>query len=134
MPKKSAKSFFGAQRTAQNFKRLMLLVCAMALLAMALGRFGIRFDSLAALAQSNDEPQGTERKITRSDCNFLRDPEGFRGALARHREEVTRRTSELAGMQALLISSELTLVPPSSIPRKNFIDNILFDKMAKDNI
>jgi hypothetical protein len=43
MPKRSAKRFSSAQRTAQNFKRLMALVFAVALLVTALGRHGMRF-------------------------------------------------------------------------------------------
>ncbi len=132
MPKRSAKRFSSAQRTAQNLKRLTALVFTVALLVTALGRFGMRFDSLAAFAQSSDESQ--ERKIMRDDCNYLREPEGFKGALARHREEVSRATDLLVGSQAQPTTEDLALVPPQSIPRKNFIDNIIFDKMAKDNV
>src|SRR5438067_370075 len=127
MPKKSAKKFFAAQQSAQSIKRLALLVSIVALMVMALGRFGLPLDFLAARAQSSAEPQSEARKLTRDDCNYLRDPEGFKSALARHREDVSRATGLLMGTMAQSLSEEASLVPPQSIPRKNYIDNIIFD-------
>lgn len=129
MPKRSAMKLFGAQ----EIKRLLALACVAALTVAGFGHFGVSFTSLAAYA---DAPQGEgePRKVSKSDCDFLRDPEGIKGAAARHREEVARATEYLGSTLAARTDSELSLVPPQDIPRKNLIDNILFDRMVKDNI
>ena len=129
MPKRSAMKLF----KAQWIKRLMTLAFVVALAFAAFGRFGVSLTSLAAQA---DDPQGEggTRKVSKADCDFLRDPEGIKGAAARHREEVARATEYLGSTLAARTESELSLVPPQDIPRKNFIDNILFDRMVKDNI
>jgi hypothetical protein len=129
MPKRSAMKLFNARW----IKRLTALAFVAMLTAAAWGRFGASFTSLAAQA---DDPQGAgeTRKVSKSDCDFLRDPEGIKGAAARHREEVARATEYLGSTLAERTDSELSLVPPQDIPRKNFIDNILFDRMGKDNI
>ncbi len=125
MPKRSAMKLFGAQR----IKRLLALAFVAAL---AVTGFAVTFTSLAA---NTADPQGDgeTRKVSKTDCAFLRDPEGIKGAAARHREEVARAT-EYLGRTLAETSSELVLVPPQDIPRKNFIDNILFDRMGRDNI
>ncbi|MBI1766726.1 MAG: DUF1549 domain-containing protein, partial [Acidobacteria bacterium] len=129
MPKRSAWKLIGAQAS----KRLLALAFAAALIVAALGWFGVTYTSLAANAV---EPQGEgeTRKVSQADCIFLRDPEGIKGAAARHRDEVARATEYLGSTLAERTDSELSLVPPQDIPRKNFIDNILFDRMGKDNI
>src|SRR5581483_4669681 len=66
-----------------------------------------------------------------NDCSFLRDPESLRGALARHREEVSRTTEKITSTMEM---PDVELAAPQDIPRKNFIDNILFDRMARDNV
>lgn len=129
MSKRSAMKPFKAQR----IKRLMALAVVAALAVAVFGRFGVSLTSRAANAQ-DPQGEGETRKISKSDCDFLRDPEGVKGAAARHREEVARATEYLGATLAERTTSELALVPPQDIPRKNFIDNILFDRMGKDNI
>jgi hypothetical protein len=129
MPKRGAMEFF----KAQWIKRLTVLAFVAALAVAAVGRFGVPFASLAANANAL-QGEGETRKVSKSDCDFLRDPEGIKGAAARHREEVARATEYLGSTLAERSASELSLVPPQDIPRKNFIDNILFDRMGKDNI
>jgi hypothetical protein len=84
----------------------------------------------------NAAAQDAGRKITRDDCGYLQDPDTFRSAMANHRDLVSRSTEMLS--QSLISAvderTEISLVSPQDIPRKNFIDNILFDKMAKDNV
>lgn len=129
MPKRSAMSLFRAQWV----KRLTALAFAVVLAVVAFGRLGAMFTSLAAQADDR-QGEGETRKISKSDCDFLRDPEGIKGAAAHHREEVSRATEYLGSTLAARTDSELALVPPQDIPRKNFIDSILFDRMGKDNI
>ena len=114
-------------------------------LAVALAFVGLlliqTFTSLAALGGQQREdrparmrnPQTEEnRAVTRQDCSYLRDPESLRSALARHREAVSQATVTLGN--SLAEQSEVALTAPQEIPRRNFIDNILFDRMASDNV
>jgi hypothetical protein len=66
------------------------------------------------------------------DCSFLMNPTKFREALAQHRDEVSRETERVSLIAEL--NPDVKLTHPNDIPRKNFIDNILFDKMAKDSV
>ncbi len=66
------------------------------------------------------------------DCGFLQNPTKFRDALAQHRTEVARETEQVSLIAEL--NPDVKLTNPQDIPRKNFIDNILFDKMAKDSV
>ncbi len=66
------------------------------------------------------------------DCSFLMNPTKYRDALAQHRAEISRETEQVSLSAEL--NPDVKLTNPNDIPRKNFIDNILFDKMAKDNV
>ena len=66
------------------------------------------------------------------DCTFLHNPAKFRDALAQHRAEVSRETEQVSHITEL--NPDVKLTNPNDIPRKNFIDTILFDKMAKDSV
>jgi hypothetical protein len=121
----------GSNWTPHRIKRLVTLAFVVLAMTIALNPFGFRFSSFAALVNDQDgEP--ASRKTTRDDCGYLQTPDSFRGALARHREEVSQATTTVA--DALFQVTDLSLVPPQDIPRKNFIDNILFDRMQRDSI
>ncbi len=66
------------------------------------------------------------------DCSYLMNPTKYRDALAQHRAEISRETEQVS-LNAEL-NPDVKLTNPNDIPRKNFIDNILFDKMAKDSV
>ena len=66
------------------------------------------------------------------DCTFLHNPLKFREALSQHRSEVSRETERVSLVAEL--NPDVKLTNPNDIPRRNFIDNILFDKMAKDSV
>jgi hypothetical protein len=66
------------------------------------------------------------------DCSYLMNPTKFREALAQHRAEVSRETEQVSLIAEL--NPDVKLTHPNDIPRKNFIDNILFDKMARDSV
>jgi hypothetical protein len=87
-----------------------------------------------AVAVFQDEPQdtGETHKVVREDCNFLREPQDVRAAMARHREEISKATDRIS--LAITRRDDIELAAPQDIPRKNFIDNILFDRMVRDNI
>ncbi len=70
--------------------------------------------------------------VDSAECSFLKDPEQFRGAQQRHRAQVSRTTEAFSGMAGE--ETATNLVPPSQIPRKNFIDEILFTRMQADGV
>ncbi len=112
-----------------RLKRLVALAFVALATMTTMNQFGSGFSSLAALTQDQNEPFS---KTTRDDCGYLQNPDSFRGAIARHREEVSQTTTAVTN--TLFQATELSLVPPQDIPRKNFIDNILFDRMQRDSI
>jgi hypothetical protein len=125
-----AKSVSGTHKMKRYV--LLALVIAMAVIAFD------QMNALAAFGVAQDDGQQKEEvgKITRNDCSYLQNPEGFKGAMARHRDLVSRSTEMISRtlVSAIDEETEVSLVPPQDIPRKNFIDNIIFDRMARDNI
>src|SRR5215468_5322760 len=123
-PKRSAGS--------RNIKRYVLLVFVIVAAVIAFAR-------MSASAQNDGQNGGMKeeyRKSTRDDCSYLQSPDTFRGAMATHRDLVSRSTEMISQsiISAVDEQTEISLVPPQDIPRKNFIDNILFDRMARDNV
>jgi hypothetical protein len=116
---------------AHRLKRYVALGFVVTLLLTAMAR--VDFTSQAALAPAapTDNSNLFDGKATRDDCGFLRQPETPKQVLARHREQLSRATETVSKTR---LESDLQTVAPQDIPRKNFIDNILFDKMAQDNI
>src|SRR5262245_31393365 len=113
-------------------KRYALLVILIVAAAAAL-------DRMSAAAQNGPRDGGKKEeygKTTRDDCSYLQNPDTFRGAMATHRDLVSRSTDMISQsiISAVDEKTEISLVPPQEIPRKNFIDNILFDRMARDNV
>ncbi|MGE0129399.1 MAG: DUF1549 domain-containing protein [Blastocatellales bacterium] len=105
-----------------------------ALLALVIVMAVVAFNQMNASAQNDGQQESP--KITRDDCAYLQNPDSFRDAMARHRDLVSRSTEIVSQsiISALDEKTEISLVPPQDIPRKNFIDNIIFDRMAKDNV
>jgi len=139
MPKIRFGSASGGTQATTRIRRLV----ALTLLALAAGlALNQSFKSLAALPddrpgyrhegqQDGQDDGATSRKITRSDCGYLQNPGRFRLAVAQHRQEVSNATTTFA---AAMSAAAIALVPPQDIPRKNFIDNILFDRMQRDGV
>lgn len=69
--------------------------------------------------------------VDNAECSFLKDPEQFRGVQQRHRLRISQSTEAFNGISEQTATS---LVPPQEIPRKNFIDEILFGRMQEDGI
>ncbi len=121
--------------SSQAFKRMVAAAFVFGLVGLIAAQGNWLVTSFAALTPNDDQnPAGEEYpKVKRDDCGYLQDPEGIKGAFARHREEVALATNYLARNTSFSVS-DLATVPPNDIPRNNYIDNILFDKMATDNI
>lgn len=113
----------GQSRKIKRFASLAFVALAAFLALNQIGAF-------AALIQDQDDPK-TYRKTSASDCGYLQNPDSFKQAMAQHREMVSDSTTAFAQSFS---DENRQLVPPQSIPRKNFIDNIIFDRMAKDSI
>ena len=120
----------------QKARRYVSLAFALIAMFFALNfRFGFLAGSDSAFAQRSLPKKETGQKITRNDCSYLQDPEEIKEAMAEHRELISRNTEMLTRTAAAAErQAEAALVPPQDIPRKNFIDNILFDRMARDNV
>ncbi|MGH9835754.1 MAG: DUF1549 domain-containing protein, partial [Blastocatellia bacterium] len=116
-----------------RFKRYVIVAFMAAGAIGALDQLGLTTNSLAALLGGQDRRpvRSVEGNLTGSDCSYLKAPENFRGVQARHRLAVSETTQAISNK---LGDAELALVQASSVPRKNVIDNILFDRMARDAI
>jgi hypothetical protein len=97
-------------------------------LLLVFDQMGFNFTSLAQRRQG-EKPEVTADLA--SDCVYLKDPEAVRGAQLKHRREISRVTEQFAAKSA---DPARMLVRAGDIPRKNFIDEILFGKMQYDNI
>jgi hypothetical protein len=117
-----------------KLKIIIVGVFALALLLSALNQ--INLPPVAAQQPVRSEAELAEpvkqRPIRQDDCGFLQKPETAKEVLARHRAELVSVTEKFSREAAF--AEAVQLVAPQNIPRKNFIDNILFDKMAKDSI
>lgn len=112
---------------------ICLFVAALTISAVQRGKLPI-VAAQQITQQADAQPEPVRRAPIRADdCEFLRHPKTPKEALAEHREQLTR-TMEKFSREAAYATVENQLVAPQSIARKNFIDNILFDKMAKDNV
>jgi hypothetical protein len=106
---------------------VMLAFLAVGLLVL-LDQLGFNLTSLAQRRQ--ERPNVTQTNLA-DDCGFLKDPETFRNAQLRHRRQVSRVTEEFAEK---LPNQLEQLVNANDIPRKNFIDDLIFGKMQYDNV
>ncbi len=116
-----------------RFKRYVIVAFIAVGAIAALDQLGLSTNSLAALLGGQDRRpvRNVEGNLAGSDCSYLKAPENFRGAQARHRVAVSEATQAISNK---LGEAELALVQASAVPRKNVIDNILFERMARDGI
>ncbi len=130
MPKSGGKSVTENNRTMPLLKRCVTFAFAAAGLIFGLDQLGFESGSLASLVGAQQRASRIQR-MTSSDCTFLREPENYRGVEARHRLDVSRTTESIG---RVLEQENLSLVTADQIPRKNVIDEILFDRMSSDGI
>jgi len=88
----------------------------------------------AAEAHSEVTASQSPRGLSESDCSYLQEPRNFEGLEGRHRIDLSRRTEEVTGRMDLLEMTAEALAAPQDIPRRNFIDNHIFDRMAQGGI
>lgn len=136
MPMNSAKAFKSARQPANRLKRSMVFVFATLAFIGACNYWGVKLNTLAAWEQNpapNENDTRYDGVSAADDCSFLRKPETAKEVLARHRAELVKATEKFS-QEAAFASPDLRLIAPQDVARRNFIDNILFDKMAKDNV
>ena len=88
--------------------------------------------NVTSLAQRKAARQVAVLQTTVDNCTYLQEPEAIREAQLRHRRTISRSTEEFAQRQT--VDANLQLTNPSEIPRKNFVDDILFGRMQRDGI
>jgi hypothetical protein len=136
MPITELKSISGARNRRHTPRCMIRRIALVAFAIFIIGTAAVTFNWLGASAQDDGRAKETYAKITRDDCSYLQSPDTFRSAMAIHRDMVSRSTEMLSQslISAVDEKTEISLVSPQDVPRKNFIDNILFDKMGKDNV
>src|SRR5262245_11248891 len=129
MPRGKRETLSLSGRAAQA-KRIALVAFVVAGLMFALDRFGA-FDASGQRAPRKATGQTEQANLSIADCSFVKRPEDFRGAEARHRNAVSQVTEAVA---ANFADEGVRLVPPQQMPRKNFVDDLIFGKMASAGI
>jgi hypothetical protein len=129
MPSRGAVSNLNRPGPTGKFKRCLILAFFALLAIGAIDQMRFSPGILAQKARSVTR-QTNQDQVAGGDCSYLKAPENFRGAQARHREMVSRTTEAVSAN----LSIELAPVHASVIPRKNLIDAILFDRMERDNV
>ena len=134
MPITGGRKTAGNARLTERAKRLVGLAFLMAGLMVVSDLAGFLPGSLAALSGGPQRSRVVQTPlVTINDCSFLRDPESFRGVQARHRTAVSRATESVSGrLQGEEASAGL--MQAQDVPRRNFIDVILFDRMTRDGV
>ena len=109
-----------------------LMICSIFLFTLIVFAVNESGSSFVAAAGSEAQDETGTRRTTKENCEFLQNPVSPKDAMLHHREELARTiqrfTPEAAG------DGSMTLIAPQNIPRKNYIDTILFDKMGADSI
>jgi hypothetical protein len=133
-----------AQASATRMKLCVITGFVTLLLIVLSDRMGFQLRSQAQeRTRQSSNPKPTTQPTTESqaeevpselidDCAFLMNPTKFRDALAQHRAEISRETEQVSLIAEL--NPDVKLTNPKDIPRKSYIDTILFDKMSKDSI
>jgi len=112
------------EKKKQPIKR----TAALLLLALAIAATLLRVDWESGAAGAAPE---SARGGAATDCSYLREPESFEGVDGRHRVDLSRRTEEVSDQLNQTVGE---LAAPQDIPRRNFIDNHIFDRMAQGGI
>jgi Protein of unknown function (DUF1549)/Protein of unknown function (DUF1553) len=130
MPKIGLRVSRSENRSIRVAKRLAVALFVSTVLFISLDRLWLMTGSLSTTSGAQARSRNIQR-ISNSDCTFLREPENFRGVQARHRLEVSRRTEAVS---SALEQQPSSAVPAQDIPRRTFIDILVFDRMARDGI
>ncbi len=111
-------------------KRLALLFFVAIGLTLALDRVGA-FDAFGQKASRRIFKPAAESAVNADDCSYVKSPGDFTSATLRHRNAVSQLTAAVA---ARFEQEGVSLVPPQNMPRKNFVDDLIFDKMQSAGV
>ena len=115
---------------AMTTKRLALLTFVAVGLMFALDRFGA-FDAFGQKAPRRAVRQIAQPAPNSDDCSYVKSPDAYRDVVTRHRNSVSQITEAVA---ARFEQEGIALVPPQSMPRKNFVDDLIFGKMQSAGV
>ncbi|MCS6954135.1 MAG: DUF1549 domain-containing protein [Bryobacterales bacterium] len=87
---------------------------------------------LAGLASARDELSDSERRVGRDDCTFAVDREDYLTRESRQRRELFERVRAFAKSEPQRLAA--AAVPADRIPRRNFIDDEIFGRLAARGI
>jgi len=111
-------------------KRFAALAFVVVGLMFALDHFGA-FDVFGQKAPRRVARQLVETAPNADDCSYVKSPVDYRDVVNRHRNSI----SQLTEMIAERFEQEgLALVPPENMPRKNFVDSLIFGKMQSAGV
>ncbi|MGH9801291.1 MAG: DUF1549 domain-containing protein, partial [Blastocatellia bacterium] len=111
-------------------KRLALLAFVAVGLMFALDRFG-SFDAFGQKAPRRAVRQLVQPSPNVDDCSYVKSPDEYRDVATRHRNSISQLTEAVA---ARFDQEGIALVPPQSMPRKNFVDDLIFGKMQSAGV
>ncbi|MFN0108107.1 MAG: DUF1549 domain-containing protein [Blastocatellia bacterium] len=111
-------------------KRMTVLAFVAVGLMFALDRFGA-FDAFGQKAPRRTFKQIAQPSVNADDCSYVKSPDDYRDLVTRHRNSVSQITEAVA---ARFEQEGVALVPPESMPRKNFVDDLIFGKMQSAGV
>ena len=91
-----------------------------------------RWPALAVLTGLAVAP-AQERLVTISDCQYAKAPDDFLARQASARESIYQRTLALSRINFRAVTAP-RIASPSSIPRRNFIDDEIFTRLEKEGV
>ncbi len=117
-------------RSASLAKRFAVLAFVAVGFIFALDRFGA-FDVFGQKAPNRTNRQLVQPAPNADDCSYVKSPENYREVVSRHRSSISQLTEMIAER---FDQQGLALVPPDNMPRKNFVDNLIFGKMQSAGV
>ncbi len=130
MPMTGGTNISSKPGLTERFKRYAIVAFIAVGVIFTLDQLGLSTNSLAQKSRRSARNPSNDQ-LASSDCAYLKAPENFRNVQARHRVAVSQTTEAVS---ADLAGAELKLVQAGAVPRKNVVDNILFDRMEKDGV
>ncbi len=113
-------------------KRFAVLAFVAGGLMFAMDHFGA-FDAFGQKAPKRAvRQQPIQTAPNADDCSYVKSPDAYRDVVTRHRNSVSQITEAVAARMSS--DDGIALVPPQSMPRKNFVDDLIFGKMQSAGV
>lgn len=111
-------------------KKAALLAFVLVGLILTLDGFGA-LDTFGQKSSRRIVRQTSPTAVNADDCSYVKSPMDYQDMAARHRTQVSQLTETVA---ARFDQEGIALVPPQSMPRKNFVDDLIFAKMQSAGV